>query len=1273
MLHVTPKSVRSVGSNLQSTLFPQDECLFCGKRCKTAHRSKEPLTKCETETAQNIIKECATDRQDFKLLGKIDGVDMLAKEARYHESCRRNYVRRDDRQHHQTCCSDSVASKTEQKAAYGNAFDVVRQYVEKAVLQSGTVVRMSMLHNMYQQHMERLYPAFYNPDHNLQKLRQKLLVHFGDQLQFWHPQRNCKSDLVFSSDIDLGEAVESAFNSRTSETEILQNAAAILRRDIKDAHSSSTEMPWPPSADFLHSQEAATPPVSLVNFLSQVITGKSTSQASDKSRRLTASVAEDLCSAATQGKWTMPKHVLLGMTVRHLTGRADLLTILNRFGHCQSYARIMELDTALAYQVQKADDVLPSNITVSGNVVAHLCWDNFDINEQTPSGVGTTHTTHGIVIQEVDSSAVEPMECVPQERTRERCFKYTASVLPPCYTKRHVEPTFSQSVLGEDQSEHTDRPFPITHSPRDLMWAICRGLCNNDCTVPDWNGWISMTTASDDTRQSTVGYMRPILHPLTDYATVQECLTKSMQVSKRLDQPFTFITFDYAAARMAYDIVWEKPTLYSNVLVHMGAFHTMCSYMGSLGKMMNGSGFEEILIEAGVCASGSINQVINGSHYNRAMRVHQHMADAIERLLLDRFFTDTPFDLSQLPELVSLAEEPSFNRMVEVMNSTSCSEFMENYSSFQNDVRGGRHGKTAQFWISYYDCVWVLLHFVESIKENDLQLYLQTLRQLCGLMFSADHLNYARYLPAYFTHLKAVTSTNPEAHQLLNKYGISVSRSAVPGCRNAIDMTIEQTINRSAKTAGGIVGFSRNQNAYCRWCLARHKRAMFLEATLEQADMVSDSATMHKTTHAAERKHSERDVKNLVSAFQNFLNPFTLPDHSNDSLFCLSSGKPATADVTHDLLNYASLGDQAAGSFIKDRLVDRTTKFHDPMKKLSLHTFQSMAVSKTQTTDRKKVIRVKAERNLLGQLLLLSKSHDISFNKLFSYPLGPIPWSLATADGSFIKTNKAQLMHHLEDQSPAPVDSAEVANCTVIIDGNAFLRSLVRLPETFGEMAKLVISTLPKGKSVHFVTDSYQPDSIKQAERLRRGTSTTFLIGGPLTKLPKDFSAFMLNAGNKLQLVKFLLNEWKSVHYARYVCDCTVYFVCEEECHMLHSPDVVTTTVSSVQNLWSSQEEADTRIILHCLHAAQSLCDGQKIVVRSPDTDVFILLLAYASRITKPVLFDTGSGNNRRLIDISSIASNLGDQIAEALPGLHAFTGCDCTSAFVRKGKTAPF
>ena len=31
----------------------------------------------------------------------------------------------------------------------------------------------------------------------------------------------------------------------------------------------------------------------------------------------------------------------------------------------------------------------------------HLCYDNFDLDEETPSGFGTTHSTYGIVIQEL--------------------------------------------------------------------------------------------------------------------------------------------------------------------------------------------------------------------------------------------------------------------------------------------------------------------------------------------------------------------------------------------------------------------------------------------------------------------------------------------------------------------------------------------------------------------------------------------------------------------------------------------------------------------------------------------------------------------------------------------------------------------------------------------------------------------------------------------------------------------------------------------------------
>jgi len=38
------------------------------------------------------------------------------------------------------------------------------------------------------------------------------------------------------------------------------------------------------------------------------------------------------------------------------------------------------------------------------NKVCLMCWDNFDIMEETPSRSGTTHTTYGIMIQEIDQS-----------------------------------------------------------------------------------------------------------------------------------------------------------------------------------------------------------------------------------------------------------------------------------------------------------------------------------------------------------------------------------------------------------------------------------------------------------------------------------------------------------------------------------------------------------------------------------------------------------------------------------------------------------------------------------------------------------------------------------------------------------------------------------------------------------------------------------------------------------------------------------------------------
>ena len=283
-----------------------------------------------------------------------------------------------------------------------------------------------------------------------------------------------------------------------------------------------------------------------------------------------------------------------------------------------------------------------------------------------------------------------------------------------------------------------------------------------------------------------------------------------------------------------------------------------------------------------------------------------------------------------------------------------------------------------------------------------------------------------------------------------------------------------------------------------------------------------------------------------------------------------------------------------------------------------------------------------------------------------------IPWSLGTPDGGLTKTDKAQL-HVLERESGSHEPVIAPPNSVYVIDGNALIRSLTHLPETFGEFALQVFQAMPICQTIHFVTDTYKQHSIKGLERSRRGKGSVLLLSGSLRKLPRDFGSFMHDSQNKRQLINFLFTQWQLPSYASVLSGRNIYFVCEEKCARLSSDDGIIVTVADVMELHSSQEEADTRIILHCMFSAKHCMDlPQTIVVRSPDTDVFVLLVSCCMAIKVPILFDTGTGNKRRLIDINKIQSVLGEDISQALPGFHAFTGCDTTSAFVRRGKRGP-
>ena len=62
----------------------------------------------------------------------------------------------------------------------------------------------------------------------------------------------------------------------------------------------------------------------------------------------------------------------------------------------------------------------------------------------------------------------------------------------------------------------------------------------------------------------------------------------------------------------------------------------------------------------------------------------------------------------------------------------------------------------------------------------------------------------------------------------------------------------------------------------------------------------------------------------------------------------------------------------------------------------------------------------------------------------------------------------------------------------------------------------------------------------------------------------------------------------------------------------------------------------------------------------------------FSARIDSRILFDTGSGNHKRLINITELATSYGPAKCTTLLCLHAYTGCNTCSAFKGIGKIKP-
>ena len=86
--------------------------------------------------------------------------------------------------------------------------------------------------------------------------------------------------------------------------------------------------------------------------------------------------------------------------------------------------------------------------------------------------------------------------------------------------------------------------------------------------------------------------------------------------------------------RKAKEIQWQKPEDFEDMVIWLGGFHIAFNCLSLLGKKYDGSGKEDILIEAGVYCSATASMLLKGKGYNRGVQASKLLMKAFLHLQL---------------------------------------------------------------------------------------------------------------------------------------------------------------------------------------------------------------------------------------------------------------------------------------------------------------------------------------------------------------------------------------------------------------------------------------------------------------------------------------------------------------------------------------------------------------------------------------------------------------------------------------------------------------
>ena len=329
-----------------------------------------------------------------------------------------------------------------------------------------------------------------------------------------------------------------------------------------------------------------------------------TADLADETNAKILSISQDIVYLKFQGWNPTPKTLSLALAMRHLTGSAQVVDILNKFGHTVSYSSTLQLESGLAQLRLLQKDHIPEGF--HPQVHTNLEGDNIDFNEETVTDAGTTHHANGNIIQSNVNRNNESFSRPSVIKSR-AFIKEKSNFLSFFITTKEGPRKISDVVVNVSLQECLELTL---HSQFLDFWYVLNKFTSDSC-LPNWKSFNTSLQSHSPLQKSLIHYLPVIEHPPNDLASVKEIINQSLLISNRLQLNEITLIFDQAIYCKAQLIRWKDHDIWQKTIVRLGEFHIAMSFLKVLGKRFCDAGLQNVVIEAGLVAVGSINSVMN--------------------------------------------------------------------------------------------------------------------------------------------------------------------------------------------------------------------------------------------------------------------------------------------------------------------------------------------------------------------------------------------------------------------------------------------------------------------------------------------------------------------------------------------------------------------------------------------------------------------------------------------------------------------------------------